>query len=76
MFISNDNDDADDKYACDDEKKTCTETYGLLLYLTIHNLTPHRLYLKITRKLYISVSGWVKQGFRCGESTRLPPKLR
>ena len=61
MFISNDNDDADDKYDCDDEKKSCA---GLLLYLTIHYLTPPRLYLKIIRKLYIGVSGWEKQGYR------------
>lgn len=79
VFISNDNndddnnDDDDDKYDYDDEEKICTETHGLLLYLPMHYLTPYRLYLKIITKLYIGVSGWEKQGFCCGGSTRLPP---
>ena len=74
MFISNDNDDDDyDKYDCDDEKKTCTETHGLLLYLLIQYLTPDRFFLKIITKLSIGVSGWEEQGCRCGESNRLPP---
>ena len=75
MFISNDKDDDDDdhRYDYDDEEKMCTETHGLLLSLPMHYLIPHRFYLKIIARLYIGVSGWEKQGCRCGERTSLPP---
>ena len=68
----NDNND-DNKDDYDDEEKTCTETHWLLLYLSMHYLTPHRFYLEIITKLAIGVNGSEKHGCRCGESTRLPP---